>query len=65
MNLSARREAFRDLHERGSFVMPNPWDVPAQFAAPRWIGNHERDVGRATRSSGCLSTWPSSEPTAP
>jgi len=27
MNLSARREAFRALHERGCFVIPNPWDV--------------------------------------
>src|SRR5688572_7719783 len=27
MNLSARRNAFRALHERGCFVIPNPWDV--------------------------------------
>jgi 2-methylisocitrate lyase-like PEP mutase family enzyme len=27
MNLSARRDAFRALHERGCFVIPNPWDV--------------------------------------
>jgi 2-methylisocitrate lyase-like PEP mutase family enzyme len=25
--LAARREAFRALHERGCFVIPNPWDV--------------------------------------
>jgi hypothetical protein len=25
--LSARRKAFRALHERGCFVIPNPWDV--------------------------------------
>jgi len=25
--LAARRKAFRALHERGCFVMPNPWDV--------------------------------------
>ena len=25
--LSARRRAFRALHERGCFVIPNPWDV--------------------------------------
>ena len=25
--LAARRRAFRALHERGCFVMPNPWDV--------------------------------------
>jgi 2-methylisocitrate lyase-like PEP mutase family enzyme len=27
MNLPARREAFRALHERGCFVIPNPWDA--------------------------------------
>jgi 2-methylisocitrate lyase-like PEP mutase family enzyme len=26
-NLAARRQAFRALHERGCFVIPNPWDV--------------------------------------
>ncbi|RPH64660.1 MAG: isocitrate lyase/phosphoenolpyruvate mutase family protein [Acidobacteria bacterium] len=25
--LAARRKAFRELHERGCFVIPNPWDV--------------------------------------
>ncbi len=25
--LAARRKAFRSLHERGCFVIPNPWDV--------------------------------------
>ena len=25
--LAARRTAFRTLHERGCFVIPNPWDV--------------------------------------
>jgi 2-methylisocitrate lyase-like PEP mutase family enzyme len=25
--LTARRQAFRALHERGCFVIPNPWDV--------------------------------------
>ena len=25
--LTARREAFRTLHDRGCFVIPNPWDV--------------------------------------
>jgi len=24
---SARRQAFRKLHQAGCFVMPNPWDV--------------------------------------
>ena len=27
MTLSARRQAFRKLHQAGCFVMPNPWDV--------------------------------------
>ena len=26
-SLAARRQAFRALHERGCFVIPNPWDV--------------------------------------
>jgi 2-methylisocitrate lyase-like PEP mutase family enzyme len=26
-SLAARRKAFRALHERGCFVIPNPWDV--------------------------------------
>jgi 2-methylisocitrate lyase-like PEP mutase family enzyme len=24
---AARRDRFRELHERGTFVMPNPWDI--------------------------------------
>src|SRR5262245_8926952 len=27
VSASARRKAFRALHERGCFVIPNPWDV--------------------------------------
>ena len=27
MSLSTRRKACRALHERGCFVIPNPWDV--------------------------------------
>src|SRR3954470_2206063 len=27
MSLSERRQAFRTLHQRGCFVIPNPWDV--------------------------------------
>ena len=27
MSLSAKRKAFRVLHEQGCFVIPNPWDV--------------------------------------
>jgi len=26
-SISARRAAFRKLHEQGCFIMPNPWDV--------------------------------------
>lgn len=25
--VTAKREAFRKLHEHGCFVLPNPWDV--------------------------------------
>lgn len=27
LTISQKREAFRQLHERGCFVLPNPWDV--------------------------------------
>ena len=27
MNVTARRKAFRTLHDQGCFVIPNPWDV--------------------------------------
>ena len=27
MSLNARRKTFRELHEQGCFVIPNPWDV--------------------------------------
>lgn len=27
MSLTAKREAFRRLHEAGTFILPNPWDV--------------------------------------
>lgn len=27
MTLSAKRKTFRELHEQGCFVIPNPWDV--------------------------------------
>jgi len=26
-DLASRRDRFRQLHERGLFVMPNPWDI--------------------------------------
>src|SRR5262245_53524168 len=27
MDVSARRDRFRELHASGTFVMPNPWDI--------------------------------------
>jgi 2-methylisocitrate lyase-like PEP mutase family enzyme len=30
--VAARRQAFRALHEAGTFVMPNPWDVGSALA---------------------------------
>ena len=27
LTVAARRRVFRELHERGCFVIPNPWDV--------------------------------------
>ena len=27
MTVSERRRAFRNLHEAGCFVLPNPWDI--------------------------------------
>ena len=27
MDIAARREAFRDMHREGCFLLPNPWDV--------------------------------------
>src|SRR3954464_759751 len=47
MNSSARREAFRALHERGCFVIPNPWDV----GTARYL-RHLGFKALATTSSG-------------
>lgn len=45
--ISARREAFRELHRAGCFVIPNPWDI----GSARWL----RSLGfkaLATTSAG-------------
>jgi 2-methylisocitrate lyase-like PEP mutase family enzyme len=44
---SARRAAFRRLHERGCFVMPNPWDP----GSARWL-EHLGFPALATTSAG-------------
>src|SRR5262245_36546746 len=44
---SARRVAFQKLHERGCFVMPNPWDV----GSARYLA-HLGFPALATTSSG-------------
>jgi 2-methylisocitrate lyase-like PEP mutase family enzyme len=46
-DFAARREAFRNLHERGCFVMPNPWD-PGSARYLRHLGFK----ALATTSSG-------------
>jgi 2-methylisocitrate lyase-like PEP mutase family enzyme len=45
--LAARRMAFRALHERGCFVIPNPWDV----GSARYL-QHLGFPGLATTSAG-------------
>jgi 2-methylisocitrate lyase-like PEP mutase family enzyme len=45
--LSARRQAFRRLHERGCFVIPNPWDV----GSARYL-QHLGFAALATTSAG-------------
>ena len=45
--LAARREAFRALHERGCFVIPNPWDV----GSARYL-QHLGFAALATTSAG-------------
>jgi 2-methylisocitrate lyase-like PEP mutase family enzyme len=47
MNLSTRRKAFRALHERGCFVIPNPWDV----GSARYL-QHLGFAALATTSAG-------------
>lgn len=34
----ARRQAFRALHERGCFVIPNPWHIGSALARAAWTG---------------------------
>ncbi len=45
--LAARRKAFRALHERGCFVIPNPWDV----GSARYL-QHLGFAALATTSAG-------------
>jgi 2-methylisocitrate lyase-like PEP mutase family enzyme len=45
--LTARRKAFRALHERGCFVIPNPWDV----GSARYL-QHLGFAALATTSAG-------------
>jgi len=45
--LTARRKAFRRLHERGCFVIPNPWDV----GSARYL-EHLGFAALATTSAG-------------
>jgi 2-methylisocitrate lyase-like PEP mutase family enzyme len=46
-SLSSRRKAFRALHERGCFVIPNPWDV----GSARYL-QHLGFAALATTSAG-------------
>ena len=47
--VAARRKAFRALHERGCFVIPNPWDVdwPASCRTPRSMASLRRMLLRS------------------
>jgi methylisocitrate lyase len=47
-DIAARRDAFRRLHESGTFVMPNPWD-PGSARLLEQLGF----PALATTSSGC------------
>jgi 2-methylisocitrate lyase-like PEP mutase family enzyme len=46
-SVAAKRRAFRSLHERGCFVIPNPWDV----GSARWL-QHLGFQALATTSAG-------------
>lgn len=46
-NLSYRHAAFRDLHSKGCFVIPNPWDV----GSAKWLA-HAGFKALASTSSG-------------
>src|SRR5947207_309716 len=50
-NFAARRAAFRRLHERGCFVIPNPWDI----GSARYL-RHLGFLALATTSSGFAFT---------
>jgi len=53
-NFSARRQAFRTLHEAGCFVIPNPWDVGSARTCCIPDSPHWRRPARALRSRrGC------------
>ena len=34
---AARRRAFRDLHQSGCFVIPNPWDIGSALYLQRLV----------------------------
>jgi 2-methylisocitrate lyase-like PEP mutase family enzyme len=46
--IASRRDVFRRLHERGSFLIPNPWDI----GTARYLA-HLGFEALATTSSGC------------
>src|SRR5215471_7261674 len=50
-DFAARRAAFRKLHERGCFVIPNPWDI----GTARYL-RHLGFLALATTSSGFAFT---------
>lgn len=47
-SIADKRRAFRDLHQSGCFVLPNPWDV----GSARWLQGMGFKA-LATTSSGC------------
>lgn len=51
MDSRGRIQAFRELHERGCFVMPNPWDV----GSARWLRG-QGFAALATTSAGFAFT---------
>jgi phosphoenolpyruvate phosphomutase-like protein len=50
--LASRRKAFRALHERGCFVIPNPWEV----GTARYL-QHLGFPALATTSAGFALDW--------
>jgi 2-methylisocitrate lyase-like PEP mutase family enzyme len=55
MSFIEKRKIFRNLHARGCFVMPNPWDI----GSARYL-QHLGFSALATTSSGCA--WVSGRP---